>query len=95
MGTTKFFHQYIVLQRGTILVTSCLLFWTVEPFQYRVYSERKEFSPKGANSFLEELTSNEMGGKTGNERAAYPERIHIHLNTDILCPLVRTASRQL
>ena len=35
------------LQREITFVTSCLLSWTMQPFQNRVYSERKTFVPKG------------------------------------------------
>ena len=40
-----------------------LFHWVTNPFQTGVYSLRKEFAPRGANSFLEELTLIEEGGK--------------------------------
>ena len=68
------------LQKGTTFVTSCFISCTMQPFQYRVYSERKEFALKGANSFLKELTPNEMGGKNENKEVASPESVPIHLS---------------
>ena len=44
-------------------MTSCLLPWIIQPFQERIYSLRKEFTHRGANSFLRELILKEMGGK--------------------------------
>ena len=38
----------------------------MQPFQIRIDSQRKEFAPVGANSFLCELTP-EMGDKNENE----------------------------
>ena len=49
-------------------MTSCLLTWRMKSSQNGVYPKRKEFAPMGANSFLEELTLNEMGGKHDNDR---------------------------
>ena len=37
-----------------------------DAFIKEVYSKRKEFAPRGANSFFLELTSIEKGGKKGN-----------------------------
>ena len=54
-------------------------FLTMQPFQNRVYSSRKEFAPKGANSFLYELTPHQMGGKNKSKRAAFFEIVTIHL----------------
>ena len=34
-----------------LLVTSCLLSYTSNPFWKRIYSKRKEFAPLGANSY--------------------------------------------
>ena len=42
----------LFLQREITFVTSYLLSWKMQPFQSRVCSERKEFAPRGANSFL-------------------------------------------
>ena len=39
-----------------------------EVFPKGIYSYRKEFVPVGANSFLEELTLNERGGKNENKK---------------------------
>ena len=53
--------------------------------QKGVKSERKQFAPRGANSFLLELTPNEMGGKKSkNRRVASPESIPIHLKLQLL-----------
>ena len=38
-----------ILPRGITFMTSCLLLWTMQPFQNRVFSQRKEFAPRGAN----------------------------------------------
>ena len=38
-----------ILQRETTFKTSCLLPWPNRPFQNGIYSERKEFAPRGAN----------------------------------------------
>ena len=45
-------------------MTSCLLPWITKRMQNGVCSERKEFAPKGANSFILELTSIGNGSKT-------------------------------
>ena len=37
-----------------------------------VNSYRKEFSPRGANSFLKELTCTEKGGKNENGKSCFP-----------------------
>ena len=52
---------------STTYMASCLLPKTTKAFQNGVCSERKEFAPLGANSFLLELTPFEKGGQ--NERA--------------------------
>ena len=52
------------LQRETTLVTSCLLLWTKNAIQNRVYFLRKEFAPMGANSFLKKPTPVEKKGKS-------------------------------
>ena len=69
----------LFLQREITFVTFCLPFWTVYSFQNRVVSEWKEFSPRGANSFLSELTPTQKGGKNESERVASPENVPIHL----------------
>ena len=43
---------YCFLQREITFGMSCFLSWTMQPFQKRVFSLRKEFAPRGANSFL-------------------------------------------
>ena len=35
----------------------------MQAFGNRVYSKRKEFAPRGANSYLSELTQKELGGE--------------------------------
>ena len=67
------------LQRGKTFVTPCLLSWTMQSFQKKAFSSRKEFAPMGANSFLEEITPNEMRGKHENKRVASPGSVHFHL----------------
>ena len=65
-------------------MTSCLLSWTMQSFQNRVYSSRKEFAPQGANSFLLKFTPNEMGGKNENKIVASPDSVPIHLKMFLL-----------
>ena len=48
-------------------MTTCLLSRTMQTFHNGVYSYREEFVPKGANSFLKELTPIEMGGTKENK----------------------------
>ena len=45
----------------------------------RVYSDRKEFAPAGANSFLSVLTPIENGSKSKIYSFVSPENIPIHL----------------
>ena len=49
----------------------------------RVYSEKIEFAPEGANSFLSELTTILKGGKNENPRVASSESVPIHLNIHV------------
>ena len=44
----------VMYTRETTFVASYLPPWLTKP-QNRAYSSRKEFAPRGANSFLEEL----------------------------------------
>ena len=53
-------------------------------FQTRVCSERKEFAPRGANSFLKELTLILKRGKNSIVRVASPESVAFYLNDDLL-----------
>ena len=46
-------------------MTSCLPTLTMKPFQNKVPSERKEFAPIGANSFLHECTAMKKGDGEG------------------------------
>ena len=48
-----------------------------------INSNRKEFAPTGTNSFLYELTHNEVVGKYGSGMVAFPECISIYCY--ILC----------
>ena len=50
------------------------------PIRNGVNSERKEFAPVGANSFLSELIPTEKGDENENGRVASPESLHLHLN---------------
>ena len=43
---------FSVLLTGTTFVISCLLFRKTKALYKRVYSEKKDFAPWGANSFL-------------------------------------------
>ena len=43
-----------------------------EVFPDGVYSEREEFAPMGANSFLYELTPIYMGGNNENDKSCFP-----------------------
>ena len=63
-------------------MTSCFLSCTVNSFQKGggVFSLKKEFAPVGANSFVEELTPFEKGGRNKNGRIASPESVPIYLN---------------
>ena len=73
-------------QRETKFLTSCLLTWRTKSALNEVYSERNEFAPLGANSFLEEMTTVYMGGNNENDRVASPESVPIHLNSVGSCP---------
>ena len=42
-------------------------------------NENEEFAPMGANSFLQELTPSEMGGKNENYRVVSPKSVLIHV----------------
>ena len=64
-------------------MTSCLPLWTIYSFKNCVYSERKEFAPTGANSFLSELTPIQKGGKNENGRVDSPESVPIHLKPQL------------
>ena len=54
-------------------MTSSLVPRITLSLQYGVYSEREEFAPTGANSFIEELTPIQKGDKNGNSRVASVE----------------------
>ena len=59
---SQIFWIYLVdLPPFIIRETSCLLFWTPSTFLKGVYSKRKEFALKGANSFLLEKTPFQNG----------------------------------
>ena len=59
-------------------MTFWLPLWTVYTFQTRVYSLRKEFARKGANSFPSEMIPNYRGGNNEIDRAASPGIVPIH-----------------
>ena len=63
-------------KRTTVTFVTLLDFLHGETLSIWVYSFRKEFAPKGANSFLKELIPIENEGK--KEIVASPENIHIH-----------------
>ena len=78
METAIKMHRYtpiffVSFTKGKTFVTSCLLLWMKKLLQSEIYSLRKEFAPRGANSFLQKLTSIEKKGKNQNGRAASPE----------------------
>ena len=63
-------HYPILLpffQRRTAFKTSCLLQRTEKLFQNEGYSLYREFTPTGANSFLEGLTPLRLEPKDQNE----------------------------
>ena len=60
-----------VLQCGTTSVISCSFPLMVKSFQTGSALE-KEFTPRGANSFLEELTLSNKGVKNENDRVCFP-----------------------
>ena len=53
----------------------------MQPFQDKVYSSRKEFAHKRANSFLYELTPNEMSNIKIKD--LLPLKVYIHIHFDI------------
>ena len=65
-------------KRTTVTFVTLLDFLNGETLPIWVYSFRKEFAPKGANSFLEELIPIENEGKKEIANVASPENIHIH-----------------
>ena len=50
-GNEDTWQIYAILDKEIDHVTSCLLSWTWSPFWKGVYSERKEFAPKGSKFF--------------------------------------------
>ena len=69
----------LLIQRKKPFVTLCLPPYMTKLFQHRVFSKRKEFAPRGANSFLKELTPIEKRCRNEINRVASPESIPIHL----------------
>ena len=63
----------VLLQRGTTLVTSCLPPWKGKPFWSIVYSKKKDFAPRGANSYF--FTD---GWIDGQKDGATDGWIHLH-----------------
>ena len=64
LGVLVHLHVYLpLLQRETSFCDFLFAFLDNKTIQTGVTSESKEFAPKGANSFLEELTPNEKVGK--------------------------------
>ena len=47
-------------------MTSCLLFWIMQPFQDGS-TLKKKFAPMGANFFVLRVDPNKMGGKNENK----------------------------
>ena len=76
MGTSYFMCQ-LLGRETTFGLPVC--FFTIKPIQRGIYSLRKEFAPRGANSFLLELTLIEKRGKKENSRVASPESQPIDL----------------
>ena len=66
-------------------MTSCVLTPMMKSSQDGVYSKRKEFAPRGANSVLYEMTPISMGGNNVNDRVASPESVPINFNSFLLC----------
>ena len=56
-------------QREKFFVAACLLNWRTKSSQNRVYSQRNEFAPIGANAFLSEMTPIYIGDKNENDRS--------------------------
>ena len=71
-GYTSVFPAFL-LQRGTILVTYCS-----QTLPEGVYPYRKEFAPRGTNSFLKELTSSGKGPENQTGRVASLGSVPIH-----------------
>ena len=82
-------HIFPPFLQKLMSVTSCLVPRTREPFQNGVYSYKKEFAPKGANSFFEELSLMEKGSKQGSGRVVAPESVRIHHKTPFLMTWLR------
>ena len=77
-----YIHVFLsYLQREETFV-SLILFASYDEraFLKRSNFSWKEFAPKGANSFLEELIRIVKGGQNENDRVAFLESVPINLN---------------
>ena len=81
MGTIPCFPA--IFTEGNNFRDFLLLPYLTGPFQTGVYSDRTEFAPRGANSFLLEKTPLEKGRKYVNVRVISPESVPIDLNTPL------------
>ena len=61
-------------------MSSCLLLLKMLSFKKWDLIFKKRICSLGANSFLEELTFTEMGGKNENKRVASPDSVPVHLH---------------
>ena len=50
----------------------------MKPVQNQVYFQKKEFAPRGANSFLQDLTLIQKGGENEHGTVASPGSVPIH-----------------
>ena len=65
-------------KKGKLLL---LLSSIMKPVQNQVYFQKKEFAPRGANYFLQEVTLIQKGGKNEHGIVASPESVPIHFKT--------------
>ena len=78
-GTPPSFSVIHVYSKGDNFHAFLFAYLEDEVFPTGVISGRKEFAPIGPNSFLFEMSPDEMRNKHENKTEAFPESVPIHL----------------